>query len=215
VQNLHNSGVTGEIHNTGNTVIDALLTVANQQPNCPVAGLNWHNHRVLLATVHRRENWGEPLQEIIKGFQLILDKFPDTALLLPLHRNPTVRQPLQNALANHPRVFLTEPLDYPQLVSAIQRCYLLLTDSGGLQEEAPSLGKPVLVLRDTTERPEAITAGTAKLVGTQSADILQTASQLLSDTKIYQIMATAINPFGDGHASERIVKIAEQYLNHQ
>jgi UDP-N-acetylglucosamine 2-epimerase (non-hydrolysing) len=212
VQNLQNSGVTGNIHQTGNTVIDALLTVANQQPDCPITGLDWQKYKVLLATVHRRENWGEPLQEIIKGFELILNKFPDTALLLPLHRNPTVRQPLQDALASHPRAFLTEPLDYPQLVSAIQKCYLLLTDSGGLQEEAPSLGKPVLVLRDTTERPEAITAGTAKLIGTQATDIFQAVNQLLTDTTTYQVMATAVNPFGDGHASEKILQIVQQYL---
>lgn len=215
VQNLKNSGVTGQIEQTGNTVIDALLTVANQQPDCPIPGLDWQKHRVLLATVHRRENWGEPLQEIIKGFQLILNQFPDTALLLPLHRNPTVRNPIKNALENHPRVFLTEPLDYPQLVSAIQKCYLLLTDSGGLQEEAPSLGKPVLVLRDTTERPEAVTAGTAKLIGTQATNIFQVANQLLTSATTYQAMATAINPFGDGHASERIIQTVKQYLTNK
>jgi UDP-N-acetylglucosamine 2-epimerase (non-hydrolysing) len=212
VENLERSGVPGTIHQTGNTVIDALLRVAKAQPECHVPGLQWDKYRVLLATVHRRENWGEPLQDIIAGFRLILDKFPDTALLLPLHRNPTVRDPLQANLGEHPRVFLTEPLDYAQLVGAIQRCHLLLTDSGGLQEEAPSLGKPVLVLRETTERPEAITAGTAKLIGTQPDQIAIAASQLLSDAQAYQAMATAINPFGDGKASERIVQIVQNYL---
>lgn len=212
VKNLQASGVTGEIHQTGNTVIDALLSVAAVHPPCPVPNLEWEAYRVILATVHRRENWGEPLQNIAQGFLQILDKFPDTALLLPLHRNPTVRDPLQAFLGNHPRIFLTEPLDYTNLVGAIQRCYLLLTDSGGLQEEAPSLGKPVLVLRETTERPEAIAAGTAKLVGTDAKQIVATATELLSNPTAYQAMATAINPFGNGHAAERILQIVKHHF---
>lgn len=213
VQNLHKSGVTGEIHHTGNTVIDTLLTVADSQPKCQVADLDWQKYRVLLATVHRRENWGEPLEDILKGFKTILERFSDTALLLPLHRNPTVREPIKAALGNHPRVFLTEPLDYGELVGAIYRCHLLLTDSGGLQEEAPSLGKPVLVLRETTERPEAVAAGTAKLIGTNPQTIVNSTTELLENPTIYQQMATAINPFGDGQASVRIVKIAQDYLS--
>ena len=211
VQNLQRSGVIGEIHCSGNTVIDALLSVAQRQPACHVKGLDWGKYRVLLATVHRRENWGEPLHGIAQGFLQILEN-PDTALLLPLHRNPIVREPLQRLLGNHPRVFLTEPLDYAELVGAIQRSYLLLTDSGGLQEEAPSLGKPVLVLRETTERPEAIAAGTAKLVGTDPTQIVAAATQLLSNPDAYQAMATAINPFGDGRAAERIFQIVENYF---
>ncbi len=213
VENLKNSGVLGQIHMTGNTVIDALLNVAANEPACNVPGLEWNKYRVLLATVHRRENWGEPLQGITQGFLQILDKFPDTALLLPLHRNPTVREPLQESLGNHPRIFLTEPLDYGELVGAIMRSHLLLTDSGGLQEEAPSLGKPVLVLRETTERPEAVTAGTAKLVGTKSETIVANAVELLSNTDAYAAMANAINPFGDGHAAERILHIVQNYLD--
>jgi UDP-N-acetylglucosamine 2-epimerase (non-hydrolysing) len=211
VKNLQESGVTGAIHHTGNTVIDSLLTVANSQPECPIPNLDWNQHRVLLATVHRRENWGQPLKDILTGFQAILDRFPDTALLLPLHRNPTVREPIQAALGDRSRVFLTEPLDYPELVGAISRCYLLLTDSGGLQEEAPSLGKPVLVLRETTERPEAVAAGTAKLIGTNPQTMLDSTAELLENDTIYQQMATAINPFGDGKASERIVKLAQDF----
>ena len=190
-----------------------MLTVAKQQPNCDISGLNWNQYRVLLATVHRRENWGEPLKQIGAGFLQILENFPDTALLLPLHRNPTVREPLQEILGDHPRVFLTEPLDYSQLVAAMQKCYLLLTDSGGLQEEAPALGKPVLVLRETTERPEAIEAGTAKLIGTDAEKIAYFAAELLSNQKAYQKMATAVNPFGDGHAAERIVNIVDNYFS--
>ncbi|MBR8829949.1 MAG: UDP-N-acetylglucosamine 2-epimerase [Chroococcopsis gigantea SAG 12.99] len=212
VANLEKSGVTGQIHHTGNTVIDALLTVAGQNPRCDIPGLDWQKYRVLLATVHRRENWGAPLQDIIKGWGDVLQKYPDTALLLPLHRNPTVREPIQSALGDHPRVFLTEPLDYGELVGAIARSYLLLTDSGGIQEEAPSLGKPVLVLRETTERPEAVSAGTAKLIGTDPAQILQETGRLLGDRSAYESMANAINPFGDGKASERIVNICFDYL---
>lgn len=212
VENLQRSGVLGQIHLTGNTVIDALLKVADTKPLCNIPGLEWDKYRVVLATVHRRENWGEPLAGIGEGFLQILNKFPDTALLLPLHRNPTVREPLQAILGDHPRVFLTEPLDYAELVGAILRSHLLLTDSGGLQEEAPSLGKPVLVLRETTERPEAVTAGVAKLVGTNSQSIASEAAQLLSSPEAYNTMANAINPFGDGKASDRIVEITAKYL---
>ncbi len=212
VENLQKSGVTGEIYQTGNTVIDALLTVANSQPVCDIPGLDWTKYRTILSTVHRRENWGEPLQSIAAGMLQILEKFPDTALLLPLHRNPIVRAPLTQILGNHPRVFLTEPLDYSQLVGAIQRSHLILSDSGGIQEEAPSLGKPVLVLRDTTERPEAVTGGTAKLVGTDAASITAAASELLSNPQAYQAMATAINPFGNGTASAQILATVEQFF---
>ncbi|MEL7068872.1 MAG: UDP-N-acetylglucosamine 2-epimerase (non-hydrolyzing) [Cyanobacteria bacterium J06581_3] len=213
VSNLKASGVTTGIHQTGNTVIDALLRVAEKSPTCDVPGLDWSKYRVILSTVHRRENWGEPLTDITKSFLEILERFPDTALLLPLHRNPTVRDPLKAALDAHPRTFLVEPLDYAQLVGAMKRSYLLLTDSGGLQEEAPGLGKPVLVLRETTERPEAISAGTAKLVGTAPAQIVETASKLLGNDAAYSAMAKAVNPFGDGHAAERIAEIVTGHFN--
>lgn len=215
VENLRKSGVVGAIHHTGNTVIDALLSVAKQTPPCEVARLDWTRYRVLLATVHRRENWGARLKSIAQGFLAILEAVPDAALLLPLHRNPTVREPLQAMLGDHERVFLTDPLDYSALVGAIARCTLLLTDSGGLQEEAPALGKPVLVLRDTTERPEAIEAGTAKLIGTQGDRIAIEAQTLLNNSQAYAAMANAVNPFGDGHASERILQIVSKYLQGQ
>ncbi|MEN8446725.1 MAG: UDP-N-acetylglucosamine 2-epimerase (non-hydrolyzing) [Cyanobacteria bacterium J06555_13] len=213
VSNLKASGVTTGIHQTGNTVIDALLRVAEKSPTCDVPGLDWSKYRVILSTVHRRENWGEPLTDITKSFLEILERFPDTALLLPLHRNPTVRDPLKAALDAHPRTFLVEPLDYAQLVGAMKRSYLLLTDSGGLQEEAPGLGKPVLVLRETTERPEAISAGTAKLVGTAPAQIVQAAGELLGNDAAYSAMAKAVNPFGDGHAAERIAEIVTGHFD--
>jgi UDP-N-acetylglucosamine 2-epimerase (non-hydrolysing) len=212
VENLHRSGIKEGIHNTGNTVIDALLYVSGCQPACDIPGLDWSAHRVILSTVHRRENWGQPLENIAKAWLQILDRFPDVAVLLPLHLNPVVREPLQAILGNHPRIFLTEPLSYGQLVGAMQRCYLVMTDSGGLQEEAPSLGKPVLVLRETTERPEAIASGTAKLVGTETEDIITAASKLLQDQTEYSQMAHIANPFGDGKASERILEIVKSYL---
>ncbi len=210
--NLRASGVVGEIHTTGNTVIDALLLMAETAPEWEVPGLDWRHQRVLLATVHRRENWGERLQHIGRGFLELLERYPDTALLLPLHRNPTVREPLLELLADHPRAFLTDPLDYDRLVAALRGCTLLLTDSGGLQEEAPALGKPVLVLRRTTERPEAVEAGTAKLIGTDSEAIVAEAGKLLEDPEAYEAMARAHNPFGDGLSSGRIVEACRRFL---
>jgi UDP-N-acetylglucosamine 2-epimerase (non-hydrolysing) len=210
--NLRASGVIGEIITTGNTVIDALLLMARTAPDLPIEGLDWDRQRVLLATVHRRENWGERLEDIGRGFLAVLERFPDTALLLPMHRNPTVREPLQALLGDHPRAFLIEPLDYDKLVAAMRGCTLLLSDSGGIQEEAPALGKPVLVLRRTTERPEAVDAGTAKLIGTDSASILAETARLLEDPAAYEAMARAHNPFGDGQSSGRIVEAARRFL---
>jgi UDP-N-acetylglucosamine 2-epimerase (non-hydrolysing) len=211
--NLRASGVVGETITTGNTVIDALLLMAETAPQLAIDGLDWQHQRVLLATVHRRENWGDRLQDIGQGFLAILERFPDTALLLPLHRNPTVREPLQALLGDHPRAFLTEPLDYDRLVAAMRGCTLLLTDSGGLQEEAPALGKPVLVLRRTTERPEAVDAGTARLIGTDTQTILAEAANLLEHEGAYEAMARAHNPFGDGYASERILAAVRRFLS--
>ena len=210
--NLKASGVVGRLSVTGNTVIDALLLMAESAPDVCFDGLDWQNQRVILATVHRRENWGDRLSDIASGMRQLLDRHPDTALLLPLHRNPTVREPLREMLGDHPRVVLTEPLDYDRLVAAMRGCTLLLTDSGGLQEEAPALGKPVLVLRRTTERPEAVEAGTARLVGTQPSTILEEASRLLDDADAYGAMSRAVNPFGDGQASARILSLCREHL---
>ncbi len=212
IANLKKSDILGQAYQTGNTVIDALLTVAAAEPACEIPGLDWSAKRVILSTVHRRENWGEPLDNILQGFLKVVDAFPDVALLLPMHRNPKVREPIQEVLGKHPQIFLTEPLDYPQLVGAMQRCDLLLTDSGGLQEEAPSLGKPVLVLRKTTERPEAVMAGTARLIGTDAIDIFDATKALLTDHDQYEQMATATNPFGDGTSSQQILKIVKNFL---
>ena len=210
--NLQASGVVGRVLLTGNTVIDALLRMSERAPALSDLTLDWDAQRVILATVHRRENWGDRLKNIADGMLRVLDSHPDTVLLLPLHRNPTVREPLQALLGDHPRVVLTEPLDYDRLVAAMKGCTLLLTDSGGLQEEAPALGKPVLVLRETTERPEAVDAGTARLVGTDPTAIHREASRLLDNIDAYNAMAKAVNPFGDGKASGRILKAALELL---
>ena len=210
--NLQASGVVGRVLLTGNTVIDALLRMSERAPTLSDLSIDWDAQRVILATVHRRENWGERLKNIADGMLRVLDSHPDTVLLLPLHRNPTVREPLQELLGDHPRVVLSEPLDYDRLVAAMKGCTLLLTDSGGLQEEAPALGKPVLVLRETTERPEAVEAGTAQLVGTDPTTIHREASLLLENSEAYNAMAKAVNPFGDGQASGRILEAALELL---
>ncbi|KFF41886.1 MAG: UDP-N-Acetylglucosamine 2-epimerase [Candidatus Atelocyanobacterium thalassa isolate SIO64986] len=212
LENLKHSNVTGKIYLTGNTVVDALLEVSRQFPDCNVNGLDWNQYDVLLATVHRRENWGTPLENILKSFCLILEKFPNVALLIPMHCNPIIRKPIQDTLGKHPRVFLTEPLDYTELIGAIQKCYLILTDSGGLQEEVPSLGKPLLVLRETTERPEAVEAGTSTLVGTDPYKIFMKVNELLTNKPLYSKMTNIVNPFGDGQSSSKILGIVESFL---
>lgn len=213
VQNLAHDGITRHVYLTGNTVIDALLTIADRPCSASALKASLEGRRVLLVTVHRRENWGAPLVEVAEALLEIVAAHPDTAVLLPLHKNPIVRGPLQKLLGDHPRIFLSEPLDYPQLVDAMRQATLVLTDSGGLQEEAPALGKPVLVLRETTERPEAIEAGVARKVGTDRTAIVEAAHELLTQPAAYNRMARAINPFGDGRASERILSTVGNYLN--
>lgn len=201
---------------TGNTVIDALLKVRDSEAfvRAPLPA-GWDGQgRLLLVTLHRREHWGEPMAAMCRALAEVLDRFPDTTLLFPMHRNPVVREAVQSALAGHPRAHLVEPLDYLAMVKAMASAYMVITDSGGLQEEAPALGRPVLVLRETTERPEAVTAGTARLVGTDPATIITHASELLSNPSAYQAMARAINPFGDGHAAERIVAAIQGWAVH-
>jgi len=210
--NCRASGVVGQVMTTGNTVIDALLLMAAKAAPFAQQGLDLGRQRLILVTVHRRENWGERLQSIGQGLLQLLERYDDVVILLPLHRNPTVREPLQALLGEHPRAILGEPLDYDRLVAAMREATLVLTDSGGLQEEAPALGKPVLVLRRTTERPEAVDAGTARLIGTDSADIVRETSRLLDNPQAYEAMARAHNPFGDGQAAGRIVEAAQQLL---
>jgi UDP-N-acetylglucosamine 2-epimerase (non-hydrolysing) len=202
-QNLLREGVSPDaIYLTGNTVIDALRQVTTRQKGAPANG----ERRMILATTHRRENWGAPLEEIAGAFGEILERFPDAHLVLPMHLNPVVREPLQRILGDNPRVQLIEPPDYLGFVHLMERAHLILTDSGGVQEEAPALGIPVLVLRRTTERPEGVSAGTATLIGTGREDIVRAASALLSDENFYAQMSRAANPYGDGLAGERIAQ---------
>lgn len=210
-QNLLREAIPAErIWVTGNTGIDAVLWVAQQpfEPQEPALKRFFaHTGRTLLVTTHRRENWGEPMAGIAWAIRDLLDALPDLLTLLPMHRNPRVREVLQHVLGNHPRILLTEPLDYAPFVHAMRQATLILTDSGGVQEEAPAFGKPILVLRTTTERPEGVEAGTAKLVGTERERIREEALRLLTDSDAYAQMAHAINPYGDGHAAERIREI--------
>jgi len=198
---------------TGNTVIDALVdTVHDDYMFGPqLAELNFA-HRLLLVTTHRRENWGEKMRDIYKALLRLVDDFADVEIVFPVHLNPTVRDLATEMLGGRERIHLLEPLEYETFANLMNRSYLVMTDSGGMQEEAPSLGKPVLVLRDTTERPEAITAGTVKLVGTVEEQVYQAAARLLSDSSEYDKMARAVNPYGDGKAAVRIVKVIKEFL---
>jgi len=210
-QSLLREGVVGDkILVTGNTVIDALHWAAAQPYDPATLPLDPHcwadpQMRVLLVTVHRRESFGQPLEGICQALRsLALGGNGHLKILYPVHLNPAVRRPAQRILGDVPNVSLLPPLEYLQLIHTMKRAYLILTDSGGIQEEAPGFGKPVLVLRDRTERPEAVTAGTAKVIGTDPHRIVAETSKLLDDEKAYQHMARAINPFGDGHAAQRI-----------
>ncbi len=201
---------------TGNTVIDALLDVANRKHHFEgILKRIFTNKRTrkILLTTHRRENHGNPMKVICHAILEILNKFNDVEVVFPVHMSPKVRETVYPLLESRPRIHLVAPLDYQAFVNAMKESYLILTDSGGVQEEAPSLGKPVLVLRETTERPEAVEAGTVRLVGTNYDRIVQEAERLLNDYAEYEAMAKAINPYGDGLASERIFQIICQCLN--
>jgi UDP-N-acetylglucosamine 2-epimerase (non-hydrolysing) len=194
---------------TGNTAIDALfLTLAKAAPE-PVRRTA---AQTLLLTTHRRENHGEPMQRICEAILILLQGFPNLRVVCPVHLSPRVRQVVGPMLGSHPRVSLIEPLGYEQFVLAMNGAHIILSDSGGVQEEAPALGKPVLVLRDTTERPEAVEAGTARLVGTEVDSIVSACKELLTDPEAYRAMAQARNPFGDGHASEQILDVLARSL---
>lgn len=210
-QNLLREGVADkDIVVTGNTVIDALLSVAKLDSSLPI-GLDT-SKRLILMTAHRRENFGEPFENVCKAVLALLEKNNDLQLLFPVHPNPNVRETAHRLLGTHPRAFLCEPLEYLPFVAAMKRSYFILSDSGGVQEEAPALGKPVLVLRNETERPEAVEAGVVKLVGTDFKTIVENAQILLNDQSAYRNMARGISPYGDGQASERIVKVMKEYF---
>ncbi|MCM0757937.1 UDP-N-acetylglucosamine 2-epimerase (non-hydrolyzing) [Sporomusa sphaeroides DSM 2875] len=208
-QNLLRENIDDEsILVTGNTVIDALKATvdpAYQFTDILLQGIDYANRKVILVTTHRRENLGEPMRHVYQALRDIVTAFTDVEIVFPVHKNPLVRQVVQEELGSAPRVHLIDPLDYQPFANLMARSYLVLTDSGGIQEEAPALGKPVLVLRDTTERPEAVTAGTVKLIGTDRELVYKETKELLVNKAEYQRMANAVNPYGDGKASSRIV----------
>ena len=194
---------------TGNTVIDALQTTVKADYRFTDSGLQKAlagGKRLILVTTHRRENLGEPMRHDYQALRKVLENHPDVEAIFPVHKNPKVREIVDEELGKLAQVHLIEPLDYEPFANLMAKVDIVLTDSGGIQEEAPALGKPVLVLRDTTERPEAVDAGTVKLVGTAYDDVLRETSLLLDDSKYYQSMAEAANPYGDGRACERIIR---------
>lgn len=208
-QNLLKEGKDQKnIYVTGNTAIDALKTTVRRDYTHPE--LDWANgSRLIMITAHRRENLGEPMRHMFKAIRRVMDEHPDVKAIYPIHMNPVVREIANEYLGDDDRIHIIEPLDVLDFHNFLSRSYLILTDSGGIQEEAPSLGKPVLVMRDTTERPEGIAAGTLKLVGTEEETIYREFSRLLSDVDEYETMSKASNPYGDGHACERIADILE------
>ena len=212
-QNLKNASIKKGIIKTGNTVIDALLYVINNKEcNLDFIGLN-ENLKTILLTSHRRENFGEPLKNICLAIKELTERNKDIQVVYPLHLNPNVQNTVRPILENIERVKLIEPLDYLPFCLLMQKAHIILTDSGGVQEEAPALGVPVLVLRDETERPEAIAYGGVKLVGTNKEKIISTVQELLDNKEEYQKMSTAVNPYGDGRACEYIEKAILEYFN--
>lgn len=198
---------------TGNTVIDALLDVVSRELPLQDPALEvLDGGPSVLVTTHRRESWGEPMARTANAVARLAKEFPEVRFLLPAHLNPVVREVILPTLEGMENVTVTDPLSYSDFAYAMDRCSIMLTDSGGVQEEAPSLGKPVLVLRENTERPEAVTAGTVRLVGTDEDRIVREVSTLLTDPAAYDAMARAVNPYGDGHASPRIRGAVEQFL---
>lgn len=203
-----------KIYVTGNTAIDALRTTVKKEYDS--AALRWAGDaRLILLTAHRRENWGEPLKRVFTAVNKITEKYPDVRVIYPCHMNPAVRGLADEMFANNDHVRVIEPLEVTDFHNLIKKSYLVLTDSGGIQEEGPSLGKPVLVVRETTERPEGVEAGTLKLLGTSTENIVKQVSRLLDDEIEYERMSKAENPYGDGHASERIVNAIVRYFRNK
>ena len=210
-QNLLKEGVPdSEIIVTGNTVIDALLMTAAKDLELPLP-LD-PRKRLVLVTSHRRENFGEPFRDICRALYTLAKNNPDVQFLYPVHPNPNVKDVVYEFLSGLPNFTLCEPLDYAPFIAAMKRAYIILTDSGGVQEEAPALGKPVLVLRDETERPEAVEQAVVKLVGPNYERIVKEAQSLLDDEAAYKAMARGVSPYGDGHAAERIVKTLQEHF---
>lgn len=196
---------------TGNTAIDAMHTTIDQDYQSEIIQRH-QDKRIILLTSHRRENIGQPMENIFKAARRIVEEVEDAVIVYPMHKNPKVRDIARQYLSDHDRIELIEPLEVVDFHNFAHQSYLILTDSGGVQEEAPSLGKPVLVLRDTTERPEGVEAGTLKLAGTEEEDVYRLTKELLTDKELYQSMSIAQNPYGDGHASERICNHIRHYF---
>jgi UDP-N-acetylglucosamine 2-epimerase (non-hydrolysing) len=213
-ENLLRDGVhAAAVHVTGNTVIDALLQVVHlDRPLVDPALNGLRGRRMVLVTAHRRESWGAPMARTAAAVARLARTHPDVVFLLPAHLNPAVREVLLPPLDGLPNVYVTEPLTYSDMAWALNACLVVVTDSGGVQEEAPSLGKPVLVLRETTERPEAVQAGTVRLVGTDEQVITSAVTELLVDPDAYRAMARAVNPYGDGRAAARCVQAMESFF---
>lgn len=210
--NLEREDIREGVFITGNTVIDALKTTVVEGFHFTTELLNqldYAHKKVILVTCHRRENYGQPMADIMTALRRIAEDFEDVELVYPVHLSPVVREAAQKYLSGHPRIHLIEPLGVEEMHNLMARAYLVMTDSGGLQEEAPALGRPVLVLRRETERPEAVTAGTVKLAGTEESTVYQLAAELLRDPAAYAAMAHAVNPYGDGFACRRIVDAIE------
>nr|WP_241713875.1 UDP-N-acetylglucosamine 2-epimerase (non-hydrolyzing) [Sulfoacidibacillus ferrooxidans] len=201
------------IYITGNTAIDAMRTTVHADYEHPELAKIGANQRLIYMTAHRRENIGEGLLQIFTAVREVVDLYPDVYVIYPVHLNPAVREPAHHILGDHPRIALIDPLEVMDAHNFMAKAYLILTDSGGVQEEAPFLGIPCLVLRDTTERPEGIEAGTLRLVGTKQDEIIRATRELLDDTEAYERMSVAASPYGDGFASRRIVQALRHYFN--
>ena len=215
-KNLQRENITQGVFLTGNTVIDALQTTVVKDFTFAediLNNLDYENRKVILVTCHRRENYGQPMTNIMTALRRIADAFPEVELVYPVHLSPVVQEAAHKYLDNHPRIHLIAPLAVDEMHNLMARCHLVMTDSGGLQEEAPALGKPVLVLRKETERPEAVEAGTVKLAGVEEEVIFSMASELLTNPAAYQAMAHAVNPYGDGQACRRIADAIEWHFD--
>lgn len=219
VENLKSEGITDGVYMVGNTVIDALYLgleiIRAQENNSPENFFSFldFSKRIVLVTGHRRESFGDSFENICNSIAYIANAYKDIQFVYPMHFNPNVREPVNRILKHIANVHLLEPLDYPYLIWLMEKCFFVLTDSGGIQEEAPALGKPVLVMRDVTERQEGIDSGTARLVGTRYINLVQSMEELLNNEEIYYSMANAVNPYGDGTTSKQIVEIIKPHCS--
>ena len=217
--NLERENIYKNIYITGNTVIDALLSVVDKNHKFDDKNLNdidFENNKIVLLTAHRRENWGEPMKDIFAAVRELVTKNEDVNVIFPMHKNPLIRELANESFKGvEDKIHLIEPLEYVDFANLMAKCYLIMTDSGGIQEEAPALGKPVIVLRTETERPEAVEAGTVKLAGIKKEDIFNIADELINDEEAYNKMAHAVNPYGDGKACPRIAEHIVEYFKNK